>query len=346
MASGNYSTTIGRKNSTSGAQSFTGGSNNTNKGDNTIMFGSGNQNTTAGDYGVILGHTNNNNGRNDMIIIGASNTANSNSQYGIILGSANSGICYFGIMLGTNLKSQNYTGVKLIGDNLTAKHGNQMILGRYNAATSSLTDPHIILACGVSENDKKNALEIDGTEYKILNNLQLATDTTAVNAITPYRDPNNVTADDQTLTTKSYVGAILPAFTLRSEKLLEYTDVSQAPTVPTDGTSLDFSPIIPAWAKHIWVYFKWEGESYTEDIMVDVNNGVHLDAQQYDTTQPLIARLEHDHVRMDYNATNKTLTAIDFWYYDHDINTNTISNIDTTLSDCPPIYVMSVIATA
>lgn len=282
--------------------------------------------------GICIGHDNGFYQGSGQICIGANNTMrNTVKTNAIVIGWNNAGI------------------------------KNCIQMGSY-ADDSSLASnsSKFVVGCGTSVNNRKNTIECGVSAFgwtgnnnpitKINGNFGLSNaDGTAkafVDTITPPQDPNNVTQSDKTLVTQSYLGAALTAFTLRSEKLLEYTDTSQAPTVPTDGTSLDLSAIIPSWAKHIWVYFKWEGESHTEDIMVDVNNGVHLDAQQYDTSQPLTARLEHDHVRMDYDATNKTLTAIDFWYYDHDLNNNTIANIDTTLSDCPPIYVMSVIATA
>lgn len=342
MASGDYSTTIGYNNKNGGKYSFCGGSNNFIK----DYEGSAAPKTT-----FVFG---NNNGSSqyrytDCCVLGNNNVPSINGHALITIGNGNRDRGYGGATFGDGCKNN---GAYLYGDHLNVNaSGNhpKCIVGSYNKDTYSLSAPRFVIGVGSTDygaGDRKNAIEIDATNCKIINDLQLNTDTTAVNAITPPQDPNNVTQSDKTLATQSYLGAALTAFTLRSEKLLEYTDTAQAPTVPTDGTSLDFSPIIPAWAKHIWVYFKWEGESYTEDIMVDVNNGVHLDAQQYDTSQPLTARLEHDHVRMDYNASTKTLTAIDFWYYDHDLNNNTIANIDTTLSDCPPIYVMSVIATA
>lgn len=348
VASGNYSTTIGQKNSTSGAVSFTGGKNNTNKGDYTIMFGSGNQNTATGDYGVILGHRNNNKGKSEMIMIGTNNTANANSQYGVILGSANSGVCYYGLMLGTSLNSQSYSGARLIGDQLTAYHGDQMILGRYNAATSSLTDPHIILACGTGNNDKKNALEIDGTEYKILNNLQLATDTTAVNAITPPQDPQNVTADDQTLVTKSYVSSVLPPTAVQSTVGYFETSLSTSVYPNTDGTPLTLASFttVPSWANHALVYFHWEGETHFKDIILDRDSGLHLDIWQTSTSgTPL--QIRHAHYRLEYTSLDKAITATDYWEYTQDATNNTISGTITGLSNVTyNARILSVVYTA
>lgn len=342
MASGQYSTAKGRKNNVLGAEGFAAGYNNSVGGSSSIALGTSNTNLTP------------TGGRHYTILIGTNNSmrsASNNAQNNILLGNDNAipfedDNVQGAVMLGYNnfINSNWLIRPLTCGNNLAlttnAPHYST-VYGNCNTSPS-LTNAIVIIGAGSDITRRKNAIEINDTTCKIKHNLALATDTTEVNAITPPQDPNNVTTDDQTLVTKSF----LPNFTLQSQKMLEYTDIAQAPTIPTDGTSFDFSSYIPTWAKHLWVYFKWEGESHTEDIMVEVNNGVHLDAQQYDTTQPLTARIEHDHVRMDYNATNKTLTAINYWYFEQDINTNTISNIDTTLANCPPVYVMSILATA
>jgi hypothetical protein len=100
--------------------------------------------------------------------------------------------------------------VYMIGQQLeTASSGPLMVLGHFNNETLALSDAKVILACGSSVGTRKNAIEINTSNCKILHNLQLANDTTAVNAITPALS-NPASIDDMTLVTKSHLGATLP----------------------------------------------------------------------------------------------------------------------------------------
>lgn len=184
-ASGAYSTTIGSKNVTSGMNSFTGGKNNTNASENCFVFGQNNntRRVNVNQYCMVVGYGNNlpNTSAREAFIFGQSNTIEQSRQ------------------------------MKIIGDNNYVpndKYSYSVLVGNYNQTTPTLSHPIFTVACGTSSL-RKNALEIDNTECKILNNLQLATDSTAVNAITPPQDPQNVTADDQTLVTKSYVDNLI-----------------------------------------------------------------------------------------------------------------------------------------
>lgn len=77
-----------------------------------------------------------------------------------------------------------------------------------NNKTPVLTDAHLVLASGTTSSSA-TAIEASSSQCKICLPLQLATDTTEVNAITPaLSSPASV--DDKTLVTKSHLGATLP----------------------------------------------------------------------------------------------------------------------------------------
>ena len=77
-----------------------------------------------------------------------------------------------------------------------------------NNQTPVLSNAHLILASG-TQSSSKTAIEASNSQCKIRLPLQLATDTTEVNAITPaLSSPASI--DDKTLVTKSHLGATLP----------------------------------------------------------------------------------------------------------------------------------------
>ena len=187
-ASGDYSTTIGSNNKTSGMYSFTGGKNNNNASEYCFIFGQNNRTrrVNVNQYCMVVGRDNSlfNTSAREDIILGQQNTIEKSRQ------------------------------MKIIGDNNYAPndlYAYSILVGNYNQTTPTLHHPVFTVACGDDSLRRKNGLEIDKTECKILNNLQLATDSTAVNQITAPQDPNNITQDDQTLATKSYVTSVLPA---------------------------------------------------------------------------------------------------------------------------------------
>lgn len=131
---------------------------------------------------IIVG-SGNNTIRN--LIIGSDNTSQNTSTYAnIIMGmsnfiSAGSYKLYFGYGLVHNFAATNY--------------------GYFNNSQCQLSGPLVVIGCGTNFN-KKNAIEINNTSCKIINNLQLNTDSTEVNAIdTPKNTPASTT--DQTLAT-------------------------------------------------------------------------------------------------------------------------------------------------
>ena len=186
-----------------------------------------------------------------------------------------------GVALGYNNENgftNSYVDRIFIGDHLggVRKHGTYeeasslLILGKYNERELHLegNDVVVVVGCGKNTNNKKTALEINNTECKILNNLQLATDSTAVNAITPPQDPDNVTEDEQTLATKAYVNSHTLGITVpRADVLL--TGQSTSLVVGQDiNLTTDLSLTIPSWTKQIRLGIHNSG-GYVEYLLVD-----------------------------------------------------------------------------
>lgn len=196
-ATSNYSLISGQLNSSTTECTFTGGISNTNKGSYSLVFG--NTNTLpSGSASIVAG------GQNQITAPSGKNPA-----YGVCLGGGNKGNLFYGMMIGTENKSGSYGGSRLIGDKLESTNADQMIIGRLNNTTTSLSTPNVIIANGynVGATDyRQSAIEINQTDTKILTNLQLASDTTAVNAITPAQN-SPASIDDMTLVTKSYISS-------------------------------------------------------------------------------------------------------------------------------------------
>lgn len=201
VASGNYSKASGTANQALGDNTVVGGSNNTanhfgnaifgafnvGRGDCTFIAGYGNTvNSSVGEFdkaSIVLGTDNMNvNG----CVIGNANGTQGNATYKM------------GYLFGKNL---GYWNNKDDSDNSPET----LVIGNWNTKTT-LISPSVVLACG-SMGNRFNGLELSRTDCKILTDLQLSTDTTAVNAITAAQDPLNVTADDKTLVTKSYISS-------------------------------------------------------------------------------------------------------------------------------------------
>lgn len=219
-AEGNYSTTIGYNNKSKGKYSLVGGLYNTlsdTEAENCLLFG----------YGNVLKDTTTNNVRSDnCILLGQENeinkTANASTRVNILIGSendinlsGNNGHIYRNCVIGyknvlnANNNSTQKEYCQVLGNNITINNAFSygVIIGKYNN-TPSLANTQVIIASG-SSGTPKNAIEIDTSDCKILHNLQLANDTTAVNAITPALSiPASI--DDKTLVTKSHLGATLP----------------------------------------------------------------------------------------------------------------------------------------
>lgn len=186
VASGDYSTAMGQSNTASGDYSCAIGGYNKAAGSFSFTVGSGNE----ANYGATTA-------------IGQANTCNGSES--IAIGHDNTVLekCYaFGIH-NTCLTDNKV----IVGNNLRTITNNEMTMyGQYNYNTAALTNPTVIIASG-SENNPVNAIECNTTTTKVRNNLQLASDSTEVNAITAPPDPNNVTQQDKTLVTLGYLSS-------------------------------------------------------------------------------------------------------------------------------------------
>ena len=324
VASGDYSTTIGKKNLTSGIHSFTGGGNNDNASENSFVFGQNNK--------TIKVNTN-----RYCAVIGDRNTfSNSSARENIVFGEGNTLV--------------NSRQMKIIGDyNYTPneRYSYGVLVGNGNATTPTLVAPVFTVACGSSYGSiRKNGMEINSTECKILNNLQLASDSTAVNAITPPQDPQNVTADDQTLVTKSYLTSQIPSLTPYSKSQVAYFEEwDNATIIPVDGSSISLTTFgtIPTWSNRAIITFRLEKELITIEVFFNKNEGIHLHiVQRAYSTYP--ETIHYRHMRIEWDYTNNTLTAADYWTYDQDMsNSGAVSNWDHTLSNASTCKILSVV---
>ena len=193
-ARGDYSVTYGHDNNTGGDESVTFGHNNINHGINYITCGYNNTVAGAGPGGCVFGSNNN-------VSFGGYIIGNNNSSSGFVIGANNQNeysTNVNGILIGYGLSHRNQNGSFMVPSRVIS-------IGRYNASTD-LSSPIIIFGCGQDSSNPKNALEINNSSCKILNNLQLNTDSTEVNAITPAQS-SPASADDMTLVTKSYVAS-------------------------------------------------------------------------------------------------------------------------------------------
>ena len=296
VASGDYSTTIGKRNTTRGNCSFTGGYQNLSYGEYSLMFGLANSSQDHAARNIVLGH------------------------YNTLTGGV----------------QENY----MLGSGLSSNRNYLAIIGSHNAAPV-IVNPRVILAAGHNNSTKRNAIEVGTTSAKILVNLQLAADTTEVNAITPPQDPNNVTTDDQTLVTLGHMNA-----GFSKSQVAYFSEYDTALSVPLDTTSIDFTTSFgapPAWANRAFITFRWENELIQKEIHFTKNEGIHLNIVQraYSTFPETVV---HKHLRLEWDFTAKTLTAADYWTYDQDMsNSGAISNWDHTLTNASACKVLSVV---
>lgn len=221
VAENQYTTARGLKNTVTSKYSFVSGYNNVlnsglvggNSGEGSHVLGTNNT-VRIGDstaLAIVLGK--NNNLQSPGCVLGGSNTINARGGDAIIVGQHNTTIrnIIFG-MDNTSQGTSTYNNV-VMGMNNSISEGSHKVYagyglvhnqaqtnyGYFNNNQCQLSSPHVVIGCGTNFN-KKNAIEINNTSCKILNNLQLGTDNTEVNAIDP---PRNSAFDslDQTLAT-------------------------------------------------------------------------------------------------------------------------------------------------
>lgn len=289
------------------------------------------KNKSQGAYSFTGGYGNTNKG-SATLVFGSMNSAGSwahSPSDCIVLGSGNT--------LSSPVK-ENY----MLGKSLTSNHSYLTVVGSHNAAPV-ISQPRVILASGLDQDNKQNAIEMGISCTKILLNLQLANDNTEVNAITPPQDPDNVTADDQTLVTKSFMTSTLGNY-IKSQ-VAYFSDYDSATSIPLDGTSVDFTTFgtKPDWAQRALVTFRWENELIEKEIHFTRNEGIHLYAvQQAYSTFP--DTIDYKHLRLEWDYTNQTLTAAGFWTYSQDMaNAGAISGWDRTLTNASTCKILSVV---
>lgn len=233
---------------------------------------------------------------------------------GIYIGSAfekNTTDTYYGVgaMIGKGLKLKNKFGD---ADNTNT---DAFIVGQYN--DTNLPDALFAVGCGTGPNNRKTALSISNTKFKVLNDLQLATDSTEVNAITPPQDPNNVIQDDKTLVTKSH----LPVAILTTSTSLSDVD-----------PVLDLSSVwsnVRATDNNIRFYVRINGVCYESTICncKAVDGLLEFQRNAYDSGTNTTDVYEYKFV---WDHTNTTLTYSELFHYTLADN-GTISNVTHTL---------------
>ena len=242
--------------------------------------------------------------------------------------------------------SNQFNGSILLGvGNVAMPYKNHVILGIYNSSTPSLTKPNVVIGCGISAGNPKNAIEINTDTTKILTNLQLKTDTTEVNAITPPQDPNNVTQDDMTLVTKSYMSPYLKEQELTAQADTAFSSNSPTITLPTP----------PSWCRLLQITARVGGRQTTVIAHYDPTPGVphtvfSVDCLLWNDNSEVF---EHNWCEFEYDNTTNSITWTNYVQWTHDLplgvpGTTTllkkgIANCDTTVY---PVNLKSVIAIA
>ena len=322
-----------------------------------------------GDYSVVAGY-NNTSSASTMnhhcggIILGNNNWCEpaSGSNMGICIGHDNS--FYQGegqICIGANnlMKNTIKTNAIVIGYyNEGIK--NCIVIGQHSPTTPTLglNNTKFVVSCGTSAFNKKNALECSVAKSDLTGNnnpivyinynfgLSNANSTNKafVDAITEPQDPSNLTQDDKTLVTKSHLANNLGDYVKSKVSYMEDWDTASA--LPLDNTTVSLPTTygtIPTWANRAILTFRWENELITKEIFFDKDEGIHLHVVQraYSTFPETI---HYRHLRVEWDFTNQTLGAKDYWTYDQDMaNAGAVSNWDYTLTNASPCKILSVV---
>ena len=191
--------------------------------------------------------------------------------------------------------------VYMIGQQLeTTSKGPMFVIGQFNNDTISLSNAKFILACGAAAGSRKNAIEINTSDCKILHNLQLATDSTAVNAIVAPADPSNPTADEQTLATKAYVDGHTIGISVNREETLASSANVNISTGNSANLETDFSITIPSWAKQLELGLVNSG-GFTEYLTIDATDD---DSYASVSGAGTIDVYDYDHTTKDFTFTS------------------------------------------
>lgn len=171
-------------------------------------------------------------------------------NYIVAIGNANEGYGANNFIFGrSNVGSSNMVmagfGLKKITSGGT--NNNACLYGTYNNTSSGLNGTVVAIGVGTSNLDRKNAMVMSKDVVKVINDLELRSDHTQVNAITPYVDPDNPTADDQTLVTKSY-RRNLPVQLTNDLVNNQSTSIANGATI---NLETGFSITFPTWTELI-----------------------------------------------------------------------------------------------
>lgn len=278
----NYYVDDSNKNTAEGEYSSTFGYNNKSKGKRSIVGGMANElNDPEGEQCLLFGYKNkisdlstNTSKTDNMILLGQENTitksvgSSSSDRVDAILGinntitSSSSGYVSQCQIIGCNneltssASSKSIYQSQLLGSHLSitnTKTNNITVVGTYNNETTALTNPSVVIASGNAGYGRKNVIECTRDDCKILTNLQLASDTTAVNAIDAPADPANPTTNEQTLATLG---------SLHNLGMPRQLNVNPATPIAYDfanntpiAIETDFSITIPTWAQYMRVFY-------------------------------------------------------------------------------------------
>ena len=272
------------------------------------MFGTGNSVTYGKslDYGVVLG-------RNNVV---------NGSTCGICLGYNNLGTLSYGLLIGSDINGSTYMGIRAVGDRLIASHNDQTIWGRLNDAPTlnqGSEETMLIIGCGKMNGMtelRKNAMEINNTQLKIFNNLQLANDTTEVNAIVAPSDPSNPTTDEQTLATKAYVDSSI-SVDLPMKHLANALTGLDETSFPMDFTS--YWTAARASDSNMKISLRINGSCYSKSLYncLAVDGGFECYRSAYDSGTQVTTFYRY---RFGWDYQNKTLSLTGSMSWDmHDV---------------------------
>ena len=314
MASGDYSTAHGKKNLCTSLYAFAAGYN--NKVTHTI------------DYTAIA--------------LGGDNKV----KGGIALGAHNS-IAGYGA-LGTFLNND--------GGDFSVGNRKGLVIGYANNTTllfpeRSKNSPAALVVGAGEVYQIENAIECYSNHGRANNSLVAfptsisLSNKVIVNAITPPQDPNNVTQDDMTLVTKSYMSPYLKEQELTAQADTSFSSASPTITLPTP----------PSWCRLLQITARVGGRQTTVIAHYDPTPGVphtifSVDCLMWNDNSEVF---EHNWCEFEYDNTTNSITWTNYVQWTHNLplgapGTTTllkkgIASCDTTVY---PVTLKSVIAIA
>lgn len=239
----------------------------------------GNGNKSQDASGIMVGFSNElmDGFSSGGVVFGSSNKTYANVVVGRDNSESTGSRSYSSVILGRNCIIKDATYTLYCGWGLTTPTNNSSVclFGKYNGLTYSLNNPSVIFGCGTDSSNRKNALECNATTVKIAQNLQLKTDTTEVNAITPPQDPNNVTQDDMTLVTVSHLNSFSSGIMKQEQHRLTVQPDLRYGTGQNITTDLGLT--VPDWATEVILRIR----------IVDADNFEYPMTRRYNITIPI-----------------------------------------------------------